>query len=80
MVNAVLLEKEKVLRTARAEAGLLRAKAVSEAQEIVLTAQNAGFKFLFEATNITEQKHRMALAGPSSPPKYVSLLNLTVCS
>jgi len=30
-VNAVLLEKEKVLRTARAEAGLLRARAVSEA-------------------------------------------------
>ena len=60
-VNAVLLEKEKVLRTAQAEANLIKAKAKAEAEEIVLGAQNDGFKLLFGAANITAQKHKLAL-------------------
>lgn len=60
-VNAVLLEKEKVLRTADAEASLVRAKAQSEAHRVILTAQNAGFAHLFGAANITLQKHKLAL-------------------
>ena len=60
-VNAVLLEKEKVLRTARAEASLVKAKAKAEAEEMILNAQNEGFKLLFNAANITAQKHKLAL-------------------
>jgi len=60
-VNAVLLEKEKVLRTANAAGSLVKAKATAQAQAIVLNAQNAGFKSLFSAANITQQKHKLAL-------------------
>lgn len=60
-VNSVLLEKEKVLRTARAEASLVKAKAKAEAEQIVLSAQSAGLRLLFQATNISSQKHKLAL-------------------
>ena len=48
-VNAILLEKEAVLRTAAAEASLKRAKAKADAQKLVLEAQNTGLRALFTA-------------------------------
>lgn len=60
-VNAVLLEKEKVLRTARAEASLVRAKAKAEAEQIILSAQSSGLRLFLQAANITLQKHKLAL-------------------
>ena len=60
-VNKVLLEKEKVLRTAQAEASLVKAKAKAEAEQIVLNAHTAGIKHLFNTVNMTAQKHRLAL-------------------
>ena len=50
-----------MLRTAKAKASLVKAKAEAEAQQIILNAQNAGFKLLFSAANITSQKHKLAL-------------------
>eukprot|EP00568_Trieres_chinensis_P003646 CAMPEP_0183306692 /NCGR_PEP_ID=MMETSP0160_2-20130417/13528_1 /TAXON_ID=2839 ORGANISM="Odontella Sinensis, Strain Grunow 1884" /NCGR_SAMPLE_ID=MMETSP0160_2 /ASSEMBLY_ACC=CAM_ASM_000250 /LENGTH=315 /DNA_ID=CAMNT_0025470133 /DNA_START=15 /DNA_END=962 /DNA_ORIENTATION=+ len=56
-VNSIHLEKERVLRTAEAEANLERAKAKAEAQKITDEAQIKGTKMLFEGTNITSQEH-----------------------
>jgi len=59
-VNAVLLEKEKVLREARAYASLTEAKGKATAQRIVDEAQNDGYKMLFDKTKITTQEHKAA--------------------
>ena len=62
-VNAILLEKEAVLRTAAAEASLKRAKAKADAQKLVLEAQNTGLRALFTALGFTtgEEDKKMAL-------------------
>jgi SPFH domain / Band 7 family len=59
-VNTILLQKEKVLRTADAEANLLRANARAEAARIVQEAQINGTQLLFEAAGITNQEHMTA--------------------
>lgn len=56
-VNAINLEREKVLRTARAEASLLRSKAKSEADKIRAEAQVNGTRILFTAADIVTQEH-----------------------
>jgi regulator of protease activity HflC (stomatin/prohibitin superfamily) len=61
-VKSILLEKEKLLRTARAEAKLTRAKAVAESQQIVADAEKQGALGLFNASGITEQEHKIAFA------------------
>ena len=56
-VNAINLEKEKVLRTAEAEASLLRSKAKSEADKIRAEAQVNGTRILFNSADIVTQEH-----------------------
>jgi len=57
-VNAVLLEKDLVLKTAEAYASLVTAKGKAEAKKTVEDAQNLGFRHLFNAANITTQAHK----------------------
>ena len=57
-----MLEKEKLLRTAKAEAKLRTAKATAESQEIVADAEKKGALGLFNAAGITEQEHKIAFA------------------
>ena len=61
-VNSILLEKEKILRTANAEAKLTTAKATAESQKIIADAEKAGALDLFTAAGITEQEHMIAFA------------------
>ena len=61
-MNSILLEKEKLLRTANAEAKLTTAKATAESQEIVADAEKQGALGLFNAAGITEQEHKIAFA------------------
>lgn len=56
-VNSILLEKDKVLRTARAEAALVRARAQAESERIKTEAHVKGSRLLFDATGITSQEH-----------------------
>ena len=56
-VNAINLEKEKIIRTAQAEASLLRSKAKSEADRIKAEAQVNGTRLLFDAASIDTQEH-----------------------
>ena len=59
-VNSINLEQDKVLRTAKAEASLLRARATSEAKQIKADAQVNGTVFLFQAADIVNQEHMTA--------------------
>ena len=59
-VNAIYLQKEKLLRTANAAASLLRANARASAARIVQEAQINGTQLLFAAANITNQEHKTA--------------------
>lgn len=61
-VNSILLEKEKLLRTAKAEAQLTTAKATAESQRVVADAEKQGALGLFTAAGITEQEHKIAFA------------------
>ena len=54
-VNAIELEEVKVLRTAEAEANLVRATAVVEANQIKADAQLNGTQILFQAVGISSQ-------------------------
>jgi len=56
-VNSIHLEKERILRTAEAEANLKRARAKADAQKITDEAQINGTQMLFKGTNITSQEH-----------------------
>jgi hypothetical protein len=59
-VNAIDLEREKVLRTARAEASLIRSRAQSEAERIQTQAHTNGTKLLLAAADIATQEHKSA--------------------
>jgi hypothetical protein len=59
-VNSIFLEKEKILRTAQAEASLLRAKAKAQAALIKVEAQVNGTALLFLASDIVKQEHMTA--------------------
>jgi hypothetical protein len=59
-VNSINLETEKVLRTARAEANLLRSKARSEADRTRALANINGTQALLEAASITNEDHLSA--------------------
>merc|ERR1711862_425209 len=54
-VNSKLLEKDRILRTAEAQANLERSKAKSEAARITAEAQINRIKALFEVAEISEQ-------------------------
>ena len=59
-VNTILLQEQKVLRTAQAEAALIRSKATSEASQVIADAQTVGTKDLLTAADITGQEHLIA--------------------
>jgi len=59
-VNQINLETVKALRTAEAQASLIRTKAVAEAQLIREQAQINGTKNLLESVGITTQEHKTA--------------------
>lgn len=59
-VNKINLQQDKVLKTATAQADLIRAKAVVESNEIKNQAQLNGTKALVTATNISTQDHKTA--------------------
>jgi hypothetical protein len=59
-VNKILLEQQKVLRTARAEASLIRANAQVEAAQIRASAQIEGTSLLFLVAGIDTQEERTA--------------------
>lgn len=77
-VNAVLLEKERVLRSANAFASLTLAKGRATAQRIVDEAQNAGFKMLFEKAEITQQEHKAAFDYLRTLTNKGDIFNLTL--
>lgn len=55
-VNSINLETERLLRTAKAEANLLRSKAKSESDKIRAAAQVNGTQFLLEAAGINTEE------------------------
>lgn len=59
-VNAIHLERDKVLRTAEAEAGLIRAKARAEAGRIMAKASINGTRHLLSSSGIATQDHKSA--------------------
>ena len=59
-VNEIDLKSEKVLRTARAEASLIRSKAQSESERILANAQTNGTNLLLAAVDITTQEQKSA--------------------
>lgn len=59
-VNSINLERQKVLRTAEAEASLIRAKARAEAAQIQAQAGINGTRVLLLASDITTQDHKSA--------------------
>lgn len=61
-VNKIDLDRDRVLRTARAEANLLRAKATSEAKQITSAALINGTALLFEAAGIEGQEQMIAFS------------------
>lgn len=61
-VNSINLEREKVLRTAQAQASLIRAKAEAQALLIRAQAQVNGTRLLLDATGITTQDHKTAFS------------------
>jgi hypothetical protein len=58
--NSILLEKDKILRTANAEANLLRATTTAESEQLLAEAQVNGAQLLFQAACISEQEHMTA--------------------
>mmetsp|Transcript_20075 Transcript_20075/g.47083 ORF Transcript_20075/g.47083 Transcript_20075/m.47083 type:complete len:124 (+) Transcript_20075:1-372(+) len=61
-VNQIDLETELVLRTAKAEADLLRARAVSESDRIRSLARIEGTRDLLEAVGITTEEQLSAFS------------------
>jgi SPFH domain / Band 7 family len=61
-VNTINLEKENILKTAEAEASLLRAKARVQADQITQDAQINGTELLFQLTDILTQDHMTAFS------------------
>jgi len=61
-VNAIDLEREKILRTARAEASLIQAKATAEASQIRADAANNGTQFLYRSAGIETQDHKISFS------------------
>lgn len=59
-VNTIYLEEQKVLRTARAEASLVRSKGKSEAEKLVANAQTEGTLELMRAADISGQEQLTA--------------------
>ena len=59
-VNTINLERIKIMRTAEAQANVIRAKAQAEAERIVAQAQINGTRHLLESSNITTQDHKSA--------------------
>ena len=59
-VNKIALEEEKVTRTAKAEASLIRAKARVQAQQLQADAQTNGTIALVQAADIATQEHLTA--------------------
>lgn len=56
-VNSINLIKDKTLRTARAEASLLRSKAIAESERIKAQAGVNGTRLLVDAVGISTQEH-----------------------
>jgi len=61
-VNSILLEKDKLLRTAEAEAKVTTAKATAQSHKIIADAERDGALGLFTAAGIVEQEHKIAFA------------------
>jgi len=61
-VNQIDLQTTKVLRTARAQASLVRTKAAAEAQLLEAQANVNGSTMLLEASGIVTQEHKVAFA------------------
>ena len=61
-VNSINLERERVLRTARAQASLLRSKARSEAARIKAQAQINGTRLLLHSAGIETEDHISAFS------------------
>jgi type II secretory pathway component HofQ len=61
-VNKIHLEEDRILRTARAEGNLLRAKANSEAKQLTSNALINGTRLLFEAAGIEGQEQMIAFS------------------
>ncbi|KAG7370846.1 SPFH domain / Band 7 family protein [Nitzschia inconspicua] len=59
-VNTIDLEREKVLRTARAEASLIRSRARSQSERIQAQAQTNGTNMLLAASDIVTQEQKSA--------------------
>lgn len=59
-VNTIDLQKDKLLRTAEAEASLLRANARADADRIVQEAQFNGLTMLFNSSGINTQEQKTA--------------------
>lgn len=59
-VNAIDLERQKVLRTAEAEASLIRTKARAEAEWVKAQAGINGTRLLLGSSDITTQDHKSA--------------------
>ena len=59
-VNAINLERDKVLRTAEAEASLTRAKAQANADRLKARADINGTRILLESSDISTQDHKSA--------------------
>lgn len=56
-VNEINLDRDKILRTAQANASLIRSRAVSEAELITSRARVSGTRFLLNATQLLTQDH-----------------------
>jgi regulator of protease activity HflC (stomatin/prohibitin superfamily) len=59
-VNSINLEQQKILRTAEAQASLIRAKAQAQAERIKTQAQISGTRLLLASSDITTQDHKSA--------------------
>lgn len=59
-VNAINLERDKILRTAQAEASLVRANARAESERIKSRAEINGTRLLLLLSDITTQDHKTA--------------------
>ena len=59
-VNSIRLEKEKVLRTAQAQASLVRTKAIADSDKLKNEAQINGTAALFQTIGLTSQDLMMA--------------------
>jgi hypothetical protein len=60
LANQINLEEATVTRTSKAEAGLIRAKANAQAQQLQVEAQSNGTRFLVEAAEMETQEQRTA--------------------